>query len=181
MVHSVTLEGKKVVLRPITMNDVNDEYVSWLNDDDVIGGLETVVKPYTHEMLADYIAAVLTDEKAYMFMVLDAKTGKSIGTTKLHNISKRHGTCNLGAIIGDKSYWGGGYGPDILSTVIDFAFTQLKIRKITESVYSNNPRALLMDLKLGFTVEGVLKKQININGEYVDKIMIALFADNWKK
>lgn len=173
------LEGKKVRLRQVTMNDVSDNYVSWLNDKEVTSGLVTSSMNYTKEMLHDYIAAVLVDDKAYMFMIHDKITDKVIGTIKLSNVDKATGICNLGIMIGDRNFWGGGFGTDALATAIDFAFNELNVRKICESVHSNNPRALVTDLKLGFRVEGVLKDQLIYDGKYIDKILIALFAKDW--
>lgn len=175
------IEGEKVVLRPITKADASAEYLSWLNDDEVIKGLETVKKPYTMAMLEDYIDGVLKNPAAHMFMIFDKKTNKAIGTSKVHNINTAQGTCNLGMIIGDKSYWRGGYGSDALRTTIGYAFNTLGIRKICESVYSNNPAALLMDMKIGFVVEGVQKEQVLVDGKYIDKIIIALFARDWNR
>ncbi|HET6990966.1 MAG TPA: GNAT family protein, partial [Bacteroidia bacterium] len=124
---------------------------------------------------------ILNDGTSHMFMIVDKKSGKDIGTVKIHNHDKVNGICNLGMMIGNRNFWGSGYGPDTLKAAISYAFNNLNVRKICESVHSNNPRALLMDLKIGFHVEGVLKDQFFTEGKYVDKILIALFAKDWNR
>jgi RimJ/RimL family protein N-acetyltransferase len=175
------LEGKLVILRRITMNDVTPEYLAWLNDDDVTRGLDTIVKPYPMEMLHKYVNEIVSDENTYMFMVVAKDSGKSIGTAKIHGINKKNGTCNLGMMLGNKNYWGKGYGQDTYMTAIDFAFTHLKIRKIWEAANENNIASLSMCAKAGFQEEGRLKEQVLSDGKYIDKILLGLFAKNWKK
>jgi len=172
--------GDKVWLRPVSMDDVTGLYLSWLNDDDVTRGLETVPKPYTMEMLKQYVIDMLANENTYMFILVDAESKKDIGTAKIHNINKKHSTCNLGLMIGEKSFWGKGYGQAAYAAAINFAFNQLNIRKIWEAANSNNVGSLAMCKKAGFEIEGQLKEQVLSDGKYVDKILLGLFNKNYK-
>jgi RimJ/RimL family protein N-acetyltransferase len=117
-----------------------------------------------------------------MFMVIDKISGASIGTAKISNIDNVNGICNIGLMIGNRNFWGAGIGKESLSLLIDYAFKDLNIRKISDAIQSNNSRSLAANLKLGFSVEGVLKEQIWHEGEqkYLDKILIGLFAKDWK-
>ena len=177
------LESDKIILRPVTKSDVTEEYLSWLNDKEVSSVLATVSNNYTMQMLDDYITEILSSDKNCMFMIVEKKSNISIGTIKLSNIDHVNGVCNLGIMIGNRNFWGGGLGKEALRMTIDYAFNVLGIRKICDSVHSNNPRALATDLKIGFSVEGVLKEQFWHSGEgrYLDKILIALFAKDWNK
>lgn len=175
------LQGDRIELRRISIADADATYLSWLNDDDVTRGLETVVKPYSMEMLQRYVTEIIANENIYMFIVVDKDSGKKIGTIKLHNISRKNGTCNIGLMIGDKNFWGKGYGGDMYKTMVDFAFTQLGIRKIWEMVHSDNTASLAIFHKIGFEEEGRLKEQVLSEGNYVDNVLLGLFAKNWKK
>lgn len=181
MSKELILEGEKLLLRRISLADADATYLSWLNDDEVTRGLETIVKPYTAEMLQRYVKEIVANENIYMFMVVDKESGKAIGTTKLHNISKKNGTCNIGLMIGDKNFWGKGYGGDIYRTIVRFAFEELHIRKIWEMVHSDNEASLGMFRKMGFGEEGRLKEQVLSDGKFVDNVLLGLFAKDWKK
>ena len=181
MNNKLILEGKRILLQRVSMDDVGAEYLSWLNDDDVTRGLDTISKPYTLEMLQQYISDVVKNENTYMFMVIDKESKKRIGTAKIHNINKTNNTCNLGLMIGDKNFWGKGYGQDAYNTAIEFAFSGLGIRKIWEMAHATNVASLSMCKKAGFQIEGVLKEQVLSEGKYVDKVLLGLFAINWKK
>ncbi len=175
------LKGDRIELRRISIEDADATYLSWLNDDEVTRGLETIVKPYSLEMLHRYVTEIIANENSYMFMVVDVESGKKIGTTKIHNVSKKNGTCNIGLMIGDKNFWAKGYGGDIYRTAVDFAFTQLGIRKIWEMVHSDNTASLAMFRKIGFEEEGRLKEQVLSGGKFVDNVLLGMFAKNWKK
>lgn len=181
MSNNLILEGNAVTLRSITLEDAGSEYLSWLNDGEVTSGLETVAVPYTLNMLRDYITNIVADGNAFMFMVIEKKSGRPIGTAKVHNINKKNGTCNLGLMIGDKNSWGRGYGQDAYNTAIEFAFMQLGIRKIWEMAHANNAASLSMCKRAGFVEEGRLKEQVFSEGKYIDKVLLGLFAENWKK
>jgi RimJ/RimL family protein N-acetyltransferase len=176
----MNLEGNKILLRKITPEDADDQYLSWLNDAEVTKGLETVPSPYTMEMLKKYVQDMIANENTYMFMIIDKATGEKIGTAKVHGINKKNGTCNLGLMIGNKNFWGKGYGPDAYKTAIDFAFDHLKIRKIWEMANADNFASLAMCKKAGFEIEGALKEQVFSNGKYIDKLLLGLFAKNRK-
>jgi len=47
--------------------------------------------------------------------------------------------------------------------------------KISLSVFSTNERAIKLYKKFGFEIEGVKKREIKIDEEYVDEILMALF------
>lgn len=178
---NIVLEGNKVVLKYITEDDISKEYLNWLNDEHVVKGLDTVPQPYTMSMLRAYVENILNNENIHMFMVLDKESKENIGTAKIHNISLKNGTCNLGLMLGNKKFWGKGYGQDAYNTVIDYVFRNLKIRKIWELANEDNIASLSMCKRAGFQIEGHLKKQVLSEGKYIDKIVLGLFADNWKK
>jgi len=175
------ITGHQVVLKKVTIEDANQEYLAWLNDPHVTKELETVSNPYTMEMLIAYVKGVLSSSNTQMFIVYDKATSIKIGTGKIHNISEKHGTCNLGLMIGDTNFWGKGYGQEAYRLLINFAFTELHIRKISEAANVTNAASIAMCKKMGFQEEGVLKKQVFSNGEYQDKVILGLFASDWLK
>ena len=174
------LEGNKIILRSISLNDVTDEYVSWLNDKEIIRGLESPPQPYTSEMLEKYIAEMISGKDIYMFAIIEKNTQQHIGNIKLHNFKRDNSTCELGLLIGNKNCWGKGYGQEACKLAIHFAFEQLKMRKVWLAVHANNPGAIALYNKLGFKMEGQLKEHILSDGKYIDKFLMGVFAKNFQ-
>jgi hypothetical protein len=52
------LIGDKVYLRPLDLNDVNQKYLNWVNDEDVIRNL-AITTPSTLEQLESFVKSIL--------------------------------------------------------------------------------------------------------------------------
>ena len=115
----------------------------------------------------------------YDFAIEDLKTNKYIGGCSINSTNIKNRNCVIGIMIGDKEYWGKGYGTDALKILIKFIFEELNLDKIKLSVFSFNERARACYKKIGFKEEGILKKEIYRNGKYHDDILMAIFKDEY--
>lgn len=174
------LPGDKIYLRGITLADANDNYCNWLNDKEVTKGLASGHKPATKEDVEQYIKNVLNDPGKIMFAICSSDNNLHIGNIKIDNFDYIAGTCELGVLIGDKNYWGKGVGTEACNLVLRYAFNTLNLRKVTLSVYGNNPAAIALYEKIGFQKEGNLKNHVFIDGEYHDKIYMSIFKSTFK-
>ena len=68
--------------------------------------------------------------------------GKIIGELGLFNPDVPGRTVELGITVGDKAYWGRGYGTDAVRVAVDYAFTMRNIRKVHLNVLGPNTRAI---------------------------------------
>lgn len=173
------MEGKKIRIRPITMADISSDYLSWLNDEAIRKGLESPPPlPYTKDMLVAYLENMLSDSNTRLFAILDKKGQTHIGNIKLGNIKKDAGVAELGLMIGNKTFHNKGIGNEACRLVMEFGFGTLGLKKIWLAVHSNNLPARKLYENLGFTIEGIQKKQTVSAGIRVDKILMAVFAEN---
>jgi len=163
------------MLRPIRLADVGTLYLSWLRDPEVTQGLYSGGEKYTRAQLEKYVRSVLADKDALMFAIIERSSRNHIGNIKLDHIQAKHGTAELGVMIGDKACWHRGYGTESCRLLIDYAFKKIGLRKIIVAVFSNNVPSYAMFKKLGFKVEGCLKKHIFYRGKYYDKFFLSLF------
>jgi RimJ/RimL family protein N-acetyltransferase len=74
--------------------------------------------------------------------------GSYIGTIELYDIHNTSAT--LGIIIGERSHWNRGYGPEAMTALLDFGFGELGLEQVRLTVYADNPRALASYRKVGF-------------------------------
>jgi ribosomal-protein-alanine N-acetyltransferase len=177
--NDIILSGESVSLRLLRHEDANEVYLSWLNDSEVTKGLDTITKPYTIEMLTEYVNAAVADKFGYMFVIILHETNTPIGTARVHNINMKSATCNLGMMIGDKKQWGKGLGKKVYKLLIGFAFNHLNIRRIWEAAHADNLVSLAMCEGLGFKREGILREHILTNRGPVDKILLGLLKKEW--
>ncbi len=75
--------------------------------------------------------------------------GKHIGMCGVYNFDANDG--QIGIRIGDKEYWGKGYGTDAVSILVNYCLTTLHIAHIWLKVLPTNARAIRCYEKCGFT------------------------------
>jgi len=71
-----------------------------------------------------------------------------IGTIELYDISAERAT--LGIIIGERSHWSRGYGPEAIEALLLDAFERRGLRVIQLHTFADNPRAQAAFKKVGF-------------------------------
>lgn len=172
----VFLVGKIVNLRPLSKNDVSD-MTRWINDPE-IRELVSFVFPKTEKQEEEWVNKLGSDEKNIV-LGIETKDHKFIGLMGLHEINWISRTCTTGAVIGEKEYWGKGYGTDAKMQVLNYAFNTLNFHKVCSSVIVYNKRSLHYSLHCGYKIEGRRKRQHFKNGKYWDLIELGLFKDEW--
>lgn len=177
---SMFLKGEKIYLRAIAKSDVNEDYLFWINDPEVTSGLDSGKKPSTISELDQYVTRCISEPNVIMFAICDVKENKHIGNIKLDAFDSSARTCQLGLLIGDKNSWGKGIGKEACRMAINYAFSELNMRKVLLAVYANNPNAKRLYESLGFKLEGTLREQVFANGEYFDKHYMGVFKSEFK-
>jgi RimJ/RimL family protein N-acetyltransferase len=107
--------------------------------------------------------------------------GVIIGDCGLTHFSTDHRHCMLGISIGDKDYWGKGYGEDVMTVLLDYVFDHLNMHRVHLGVFSTNPRAQRLYRKLGFVDEGADREAVFKDGRYIDNIRMSILDREWKQ
>ena len=84
------------------------------------------------------------------FGIFDVSNGDEfyIGTIELYDIRRTEAT--LGIIIGERSHWSQGFGPEAVRAILEYAFDELCLERVTLSTFEDNPRAQSAFKKVGF-------------------------------
>lgn len=173
----VFLKGRKVILRPLNKETDLENCQRWINDPEIRKYLKRFL-PTSKQVEAEWFDN-LSKDKDSVVLAIETLDGKFIGTMGLHKINWKDRTTVTGALIGEKAYWGKGYGTNAKMILLDYAFNQLGLRKVCSSVLAFNKRSLQYNLHCGYKIEGIRKKQIFRNGSYWDEILFAVFKEDW--
>ena len=84
-------------------------------------------------------------------------------------------------MIGEKNYWGQGFGTETTSLMLELGFNTLNLQRITLRVFADNERARNVYRKLGFVEEGRLRRDRFFDGEYCDTIMMSILREEWEQ
>lgn len=174
------LVGKRIYLRPMQMKDVNGPYFDWLNDYEITRFLETGSFPTTRATLTHYLKSVARHPDNVMLAIMDRKTDDYVGNIKLGPIHAIHRRGDMGIMVGNKRFWGKGYGSEAIALILEYGFTRLNLHKITLGVYADHKPAVKAYQKLGFRIEGILKEQLFRDGAYRNKAVMGILRSEHK-
>ena len=110
---------------------------------------------------------------------IQTKSGKPLGYLGINWISYHNRWANLGAVISEPAYWGGGYGTDGLLLLLDYAFDVLDMRRVWLMTMTLNERVLRQMEKVGFTLEGRQREATWADNGWVDVVLYGMMADEW--
>jgi RimJ/RimL family protein N-acetyltransferase len=139
------------------LNEVRNEYsVEFLHDSRRFTIEETIV--WYKTINPDYWVIWENDER--------------VGYFRITNYSEANHNLYIGADI-HKKYLGKGLGYLSYKLFIPYVFDEYKLHKVSLEVLQTNIRAINLYKKLGFTIEGVKRDEINKNGIWVDSIIMS--------
>ena len=107
--------------------------------------------------------------------------GNLIGHRSLFNIDETARHCELGISIGDKDYWGRGYGREAVSLLLDYAFRLRNLRRVWLEVHASNERAIRAYSSCGFVEEGRMREHTWLDGRYLDNGLMGILRDEWRR
>ncbi len=174
------LQGEKVVLRALQRSDL--ERLCQFNNDlevELAGGGDPPWPQSLERLQAEYDANVASGGRDGTSFAIEAD-GKLIGQCALFHMDQVARTASLGIGIGDKAYWGRGYGRDALRVLLDYGFRLQNMRRIWLSVNGNNERAMRAYRACGFREEGRLREHVWSNGAYVDLVHMGMLRQEWE-
>lgn len=178
------LEAKRVYLRPLTKKDI-PLLQRWVNDPEVRQYLNRYLPAMKAEE-EELLERIHKDRERHIVLMICLTEGdKPIGTMGIHNMNLKDGIATTGAMIGEKEYWGKGYGTEAKMILLHHAFTNLNLRKVYSAVISFNKRSWAYLEKTGYRVVGIYKKDVFRNNRYYDLVLLEVwkvdFMKIWRK
>jgi len=168
------IEGKMVRLRALEPTDAERAF-QWINDREVTQFLMARY-PWSLAAERDFVteAAKRMEFGDARFAIETKDEGGHIGMCGLHRARPEDRNAELWIMIGDKSYWNGGYGTDTMLTLVRFAFEQMNLHKVALGVFDFNERAQKVYRRCGFVEEGRLREDVFQDGRYVDQVRMSV-------
>ena len=170
--------GKKIYLRPIDADDI-DQFVTWLNDEEVRQYLSIAI-PFYNIREREYVDNLYKDDSNIGLGIVIKENNKHIGNVGLHKISSIDRNAELTIFIGDKDSWSKGYGTEAIKLMVDYGFNQLNLHRIHLGVFDFNKRAERSYEKAGFKKEGTYREHIFKNGKYCDLHVMGILRSEWE-
>ncbi len=177
------MEGKFVRLRSWekTASEV-DALVRWSNDEEVIDFLGPVDLPRTRAFQEKQIEeAQRVDDTRMRNFAIETLDGELIGDCGIRMINWITRSAELFITIGEKRFWGQGYGTDAVRLLERLAFERLNLNRLWLTVLATNERAIRCYEKCGFKRDGVNPEASYVKGRYVDVVAMGILRRDYER
>ena len=170
------LVSDRIHLRSISESDVRQEYCDWLNDPEVNCYLETRYQMQTLTDIAHFVAEKRDSDSEYLFAMVRNADGKHFGNIKIGPIQLRHRLADVSLFIGDRDCWGKGFASEAIKRITAFAFAELRLNKVSASIYVDNIGSIRAFIKAGWQREAILRSHYIHDDGPMDIVLMGLCA-----
>lgn len=169
------IHDERVTLRLFSESDISEQYLSWLNEPEVVKYSNQRFQTHTAESARDYLHSF--DGTSNLFLaIINNANNEMVGTLTVY-CSVPHKTADIGILIGDKRVWGQGLGLAAWRLAISYVLDTLGYRKVTAGTLKVNQGMVRIMEKSGMRLEAVRARQELVEGQEVDIVYYAKFAD----
>ncbi len=150
------LIGIKVRLRPKRTEDAWQDY-QWRRDPelaelDASFPVDETFEDYRH----GYDWELQHPSRQRRRFAIETLSGKHIGNIAYFDINEKSGEAQLGIMVGDREYWGQGYGSEAVCLLLDHMFRDIGLKAVFLRTLDWNLRAQQSFKKNRFVVAGTL-------------------------
>lgn len=174
------LQTQRLLLRPIQLDDKQtlfdyrkdeetNKYQGWIPK--TIGDVE--------EFIGKLEPQLNIPKSWFQMAIIEKENQVFIGDLGIHFLEESSQQVELGYTL-NKKFQGKGYATEAINTVINYLFSELNKHRITTSVDPENSPSFKLLERLGFIKEAHFRESLFINDEWVDDIIYALLAKEWK-
>ncbi|MEO4055430.1 GNAT family protein [Solibacillus sp. CAU 1738] len=121
---------------------------------------------------------LLAEKREFSFGIFAKGTNKLIGHISLYAVKRLPYSSAFVGYSMDERYAGRGIATAATRAVVQFAFNQVGVHRVEAYVSPRNEASIRVLEKTGFTREGLLRKLLFINGEWVDHFMYAILQED---
>lgn len=173
-----TIEGRRVLLRPITLDDADQMYEAVCEP--VTRWFTGTQQEFSRDQIARWCEKIAVAEDRVDLAIVSRDGGRMVGEVVLNDIDTRNLHASFRISLSAPAHFGKGYGSEASSLMLDYAFGELNLNRVSLEVYSFNPRAQHVYEKLGFREEGRLREVLLQDGEFHDAVVMGLLKREWQ-
>jgi ribosomal-protein-alanine N-acetyltransferase len=152
------LHTERLHLRKMNASDSSSLFKIW-SDPDVTEFMN--VSCFTDKNQAEDMIRLLDElaqnNKAIRFSIIELESNEIIGSCGYNSLDFENAKAEIGCDIA-KAFWGKGYASEAICSLLDYAFSSLKLNRIEAKVEPENVKSIKVLQKLNFTFEGTLRQ-----------------------
>lgn len=178
------LKGQLVRLSAMDAEEASKLFATWDRDSEYKRLLDTD-PPRLHSVKAtkDWLEKELGElgDTVHWFTIRAVADNQLLGDIVIDITQWNARDSFVGLGIGPRDFWGKGFGTEAMQLILQFAFTELNLRRVTLSVFEYNQRAIRSYEKVGFRHEGRQRGRILREGKRWDILYMGILREDWSK
>jgi len=166
--------GNRVLLRKFIVSDITEQYISWLNDSDLMRFSNQKYSKHSAKSCSSYMEGFRNTPN--MFLAIERLEDEQVIGTITAYVSQFHGTADLGIMVGHAEARGLGFGLEAWNLLVDHLIKEGAHRKITAGTLRTNLPMRRIAERSGMHVEAVRTAQELVDGAETDVLLYAKFS-----
>jgi len=173
--------GKLVRLAGIDPEEVSKSFAQWNRDSEYMRLLDSdPPRLHSSKAIKEWLEKELENAKdMYWFTIRALENDRLLGDITLSVINRGNRDAFLGIGIGEREFWGQGYGTDAVQLILRYSFTELNLRRVSLTVFDFNERAMRSYEKAGFRLEGRQRLGMQREGRRWDILYMGILREEW--
>ena len=167
--------GENVYIKRLKECDIDERYVSWFYDQDLLKYYSGTKRKYSREYLMEDLRDGARTGEHFIYGIFFKNNDLLIGNIKVGPIIKSHNITDLSIILGDKGYHGQGLAIEAFRLGNHVTFEVHGIRKISSGMYADNKSSFYALSKADWVIEGRRKGHYLVNGIPMDQVQVSSF------
>jgi RimJ/RimL family protein N-acetyltransferase len=176
------LSGKLIRLAAFDPEEMGKAFSTWSRDSEYWRLMDAGVvrMPSVKDAVKHFEKELEEPETGiYFFSARRLTDDKLIGEMVLEVFNWTGRDAFVGLSIGERENWGQGYGTEMMRLLLQFAFMEVNLRRVTLTVFEYNPRAIRSYEKSGFRHEGGIRQFLNKEGRRWDMLFMGILREEW--
>lgn len=172
-------QGPRLRLRAFTAEDWA-AYHAWNADDEQARNLDQIHFPQSPERARQWAEAEASraPDGDNVRLVIEDEHGEVIGDLSTHDCNPRVGAFFYGVSIRPDQR-GRGYASEAITLLLRFFFEERRYQKATVMVYSFNEASARLHERLGFQLEGRIRRAAFTGGAHHDALFYGITAEEF--
>lgn len=174
----MTMDNYRVYLRALEPEDYKTT-INWRNDDEIwsmVGGPKYFV---SSDYECRWLLEAINNKNQIRLGISLTESDELIGMISLINLDRINRSAECSYMIGVKKYWEKGYATEAMRLILDFAFNERNLKRISVKILDINLASIRMCEKCGYKKEGELRNSVYKTGKYHNQIIMSVLREEF--
>lgn len=172
-------QGERVRLRGIEPED-GERFYAMDADSALESMLDYINPPDSLARMRAWTQKQATQEikDDQILCVIENRSGDLVGLINAHTLDRRVGVFRYGIAIFHQ-HRRCGYASEAIVIFVRYFFEELRYQKVTVTVHACNPASMQLHERLGFQLEGRLRRMVYTQGQYFDELYYGMTCEEF--